>query len=443
MLRFDLIYFLILACLSPFILLKILFDARFRKTFLARLHPNLDVAKQTLNHYSPQNNIWVHAASIGEAGLAAKLIHAWKVKNPSYQFILSVGTLSGFDSFSQNSDIPVILAPLDFSFMIKRVQRRFKASHLILIETEIWPNMIDIMAKIGMVTIVNGRLSDKHYGQYYRIKRLLKQTMRSITHVLAGDNISQQRFFNLGVDQERIHKFGNMKFELPVIAEFEALKQLQSKYKINPQKPVFVAGSIQPEELNTIISAIQKIENHDIQVIIIPRHPEKRHEFKQILDRLNINAFFTAGSDLSNINHKPNQVLVVDEIGVLRLFYQIASVIFVGGSLCNRGGQNMMEAIGFQKPVCVGPFATNFKQEMDLLLQAEGIKIIQDKETLAQFIIFSLDQKSEAEEMALQGYRLIKDNSGALESTIDFLGCAISKFSSRESYESKRDHSIR
>lgn len=440
MLRFDLIYTLFLACLSPLILFKLLFDGRFRKTFLARLHPRLDLASPSLNLHCPANNIWVHAASIGETGLAVKLIQSWKNKNPKNQFLLSVGTLSGFESIAPHTGIPVILAPLDFSFMVKRVQKRFKVSHLILIETEIWPNMIDIMARTGMVSIVNGRLSDRHFGRYNRFKRLLTRTMRSITHVLVGDSISKQRFYDLGVDLVKIKKFGNMKFELPAVAESDTLKQLQIKYKINPQNPVFVAGSIQPEELETIILAIQKTEIYNIQVIVIPRHPEKRHEFKQILDRLNVKTFFTAGNDLCKFDHKSHQVLVIDEIGVLRLFYQIATVIFVGGSLCDRGGQNMMEAVAFQKPVCVGPFATNFKQEMDLLLLAEGIKIIKDKDTLAQFLEFSLTQKSAAKEMAHKGYTLIKENSGALESTIDFLDSAILKFSGREAYESKRDH---
>ncbi|MBT4290222.1 MAG: hypothetical protein HOD92_23095 [Deltaproteobacteria bacterium] len=439
MLRFDLLYILILTCLSPFILLKILLDSKFRKTFLARFKPVIDTPLKTASSESPQKNIWVHAASIGEAGLAVKLIKTWRLKQPNLAFLLTVGTISGLKSVSQKLDVPVILAPLDFSFMVKRIQKRFNTKHLVLIETEIWPNMIHLMSKVGTVTIINGRLSNKHYHRYFRFKWLLKQTLASIKYVLVGNDTSEQRFINLGVSQNRVHKFGNMKFNLPTIAPKTELEQLYLKYQLNKQQPIFVAGSIQPEEIETVISAGQRIEHFDLQLVIVPRHPEKRHEFRRTLERLKVDAIFTSENRTININSSNPQILIVDEIGVLRLFYQIASVIFVGGSLCNRGGQNMMEAIAYQKPVCVGPYATNFKQEMDLLLQAEGVKIIEDSNTLVQFIKFSLTQKKAAEKMAKNGYHLIKENSGALIKSIEFLDGVILKNSSMEYYESKRN----
>lgn len=440
MLRFDLIYVLILACLSPFILAKALLDSRFRQNFFARFKPVMDTSLQNFSHDSPQKNIWIHAASIGEAGLAVKLIQSWRLKQPDLSFLLSIGTLSGLKSVPQKLNIPVILAPLDFSFMVKRVQKQFNLTHLVLIETEIWPNMIQTMSKAGTITIINGRLSNKHYHRYLRFKGLLKQTMQSINHVLAGDDTSGQRFIDLGVPHDRVYKFGNMKFELPTIATKTELDQFQIKYQLNPQLPVFVAGSIQPEELETIISAVQQIEKFDLKLVIVPRHPEKREEFRRILERLKTDAIFTSEDNLKSIENSSHQILIVDEIGVLRIFYQIASVIFVGGSLCNRGGQNMMEAIAYQKPVCVGPFATNFKQEMRLLLQAEGVKIIENRDTLTQFIVYALSQKTAAGEMAKNGYHLIKENSGALKKSIEFLNNVISKNPSMESYESKRNN---
>jgi len=439
MLRFDLIYILILACLSPIILIKILLDSRFRKTFLARLKPAIDTPLKIVSHDSSQKSIWVHAASIGEAGLAVKLIQTWRLKQPHLSFLLTVGTISGLKSVSQKLDIPVILAPLDFSFMVKRIRKRFNAEHLVLIETEIWPNMIHTMSKAGTVTIINGRLSNKHYHRYFRFKGLLKQTMTSIRYVLAGDDTSEQRFVNLGVPQNRVHKFGNMKFELPTIAPKTELEKLHVKYQLNKHQPIFVAGSIQPEEIETIISAVQRIENFDLKLVIVPRHPEKRDEFRRILEGLSVDAVFTSENKPKNIKDSNSQILIVDEIGILRQFYQIASVIFVGGSLCNRGGQNMMEAIAYQKPVCVGPYATNFKQEMNLLLQAEGVKIIENSDMLVQFITFSLTEKTAAGEMAKKGYHLIKENSGALNKSIEFMDSVILKNSDMGSYESKRN----
>jgi len=423
---FDLLYSVLLFILSPFLAVKLLLDPRFRSDFAARFYLETSLPLDVPNHTEP---IWVHAASIGEIRLAIKLIHGWKAVDQDISFLITTNTLQSRDLGRQETSVPVLVAPFDLSPVVSHFIRHTQPAHLILIETEIWPNMIRLMSRRGNVTIVNGRLSDRYIKRYMLAKYLFFRTFSRVDKVLARDQISQERFQNLGMPTEKVICQGNLKFELPPIPEEPSI--LAAKSDIPPgKKPfLFVAGSIQPEELHDLLPAWRSIcsELPEFLMIIIPRHLNKKEEIADILSQYNAGFSFASDGGTVSEQQDGHHIYVIDRMGVLKIWYYLADVIFVGGSLCDRGGQNMVEAVGYQKPVCIGPHATNFKDEVELLSRANGLKIVHNSNELAEFIYLCHNRPEAALEMGKNGFSAIEKQAHALEDNIRLLTEIFSK----------------
>jgi len=415
---FDFFYALLLILVSPAVLIKSIIKRDFRKRVLLRLfinqyyklHTNLEI----------DSSIWVHAASVGEVRLAVRLIKAYKEIVPDQQFVVTTNTIDAFESARKESFFYSFIAPLDFSFPIRRFIKQTHAKHLVLIETEIWPNMIRWMSQKGEVVIINGRLSDRHFNNYLKLKPLLKNTLSRISYVLARDTDSTDRFIQLGISPEQVPCLGNLKFEYPVSPPDETLKQLQQKYQIDQKQFIFVAGSIQPEELIPIVDSWQKLNSQSIKfrLFIIPRHPDKIDEFKKNLERMAVKYYISSQQSYTDELYINNPVHIIDEIGVLLSWYQLGNASFVGGSLCDRGGQNMLEPIGLKKPVCIGPNAVNFKQEVNLLQQADGVQIIHNESDLSGFILKCYQKPDQMTQMGERGYQVIIDQAEAMSKNV-------------------------
>ena len=415
---FDFFYGTLLFVFSPLLVIKQLFNRQFRADFRARLNPGLFVPEQMTADSS--SRIWVHAASIGEIRLAIKVVHAWLAIDSKKSFFITTNTLQSRTLGQKETEVPVLVAPFDFSKVVKRFINLTNPRHLVLIETEIWPNMIRLMSERGSISVVNGRLSDRYFKRYMTGRRLLSKTIASLDWILARDQISVERFKMLGVPADKTLYQGNLKFEIPETPSPESLDLIKSEYRAVVENPLLVAGSVQPEELSQLLQAWKELEVAipEIQMVLIPRHPDKKEEFSRILSQHNIR--YSLASDKSNnsTNDATIRIHIVDQMGVLKSWYYLADVIFVGGSLCDRGGQNMVEAVGYQKPVCIGPFATNFKDEVDLLVQVNGLKIIHNASDLVEFILFSHRQSEQALQMGKRGYHAISEQAHALEANI-------------------------
>lgn len=418
---FDLFYISVFIVLSPLILLKSLLSSEFRKNFLARLTP---LAAPTVNsNQSDSGRIWIHAASVGEVNLALTLIQAFNKFDTSSQFVLTTNTLSGFQIARENSSIPVYIAPLDFSFLLKKFIKVTQVTDLLLIETEIWPNMISLISKTGKIAIANGRLSDRHFNRYLKGRYFLKKTMSRISLVLVGDQTSAKRFIKLGISSRNVSSLGNLKFEVPSYPPADQIAALKQQFFIEDQQFIFVAGSIQPEEMIPLLKAWKILKNKigSLRFFLIPRHPEKREEFIKSLQDFSVSAFFSSQESYRAEYLLENRIHIIDQIGVLKAWYALSKAVFVGGSLCSRGGQNMLEAIGMKKPVCIGPYATNFKQEVDMLQAVEGIRIVEDENELTQFILECYENNKKGKLMGERGYQVLKRQATVLEKNVERL----------------------
>lgn len=418
----DLFYAFLLLLLSPLLLLKSCTDSRFRKTLFAKLRiRNSDLNRiPDLKADMSKKRIWVHGASVGEVSLAIKLIREWQKSERPETFILTTNTLTGLEIARREKDIPSLIAPFDFSFLIRRFLNKSGVRGLILMETEIWPNMIPLSAKKGRIAIVNGRLSDKHIKKYLRFRFFFKKILNKISIVLAGDQQSEERFVQIGIEQEKVRFFGNLKFELPPENPTEILEKIRTEYSLKSDQPLMVAGSIQPEEVPVIYKAWKESRksSSNLRLIMIPRHPDKREAFTKELSALNA-TWYTASREASEKQKAdPDSIQIIDLMGVLKAWYGLADIIFVGGSLCNRGGQNMLEAVALKKAVCIGPFATNFQQEVTILQSGKSLEIVHNETEMAAFIQKMINYPQARNNMAERGYQLIVNHSGALQKNL-------------------------
>ncbi|MFH2128780.1 MAG: glycosyltransferase N-terminal domain-containing protein [bacterium] len=406
-----------LVLFSPLLAFKFLFDRQFRKNFSGRLGPFVPEPVTTSDTQSP--TIWVHAASIGEIRLAIKLIHTWLQTDKEKRFFITTNTIQSKILGERETGIPVLLAPFDFSFSLKKFIRLAKPQHLILIETEIWPNMVRLMAETGQVTIVNARLSDRYFNRYLRAKFLFKKTIAHIDWILARDQISTERFLSLGVPSHRVFNVGNLKYEVPQPPAENVLASIRAACLSSGTRFLFVVGSLQPEELTIILPGwkILQQEVSGFQMVLIPRHPDKRDEFARILTQNRVPHAFSSTKSKPENGDEPH-VCVIDQMGILKSWYFLADAVFVGGSLCDRGGQNMVEAVGFKKPVCIGPYATNFKDEVDLLLSVDGLQIVHNTEELVTFIRSCHQNQAAAVAMGERGYQKIAEQAHALDANV-------------------------
>jgi len=309
---FDLLYGVLLICFSPLWLVRLAIDPTFRRNFLARWQP--------LQHLSGDGSasdpapLWIHAASIGETRLALKLMTAWLQVNPLRRFLLTTNTLSSLAQLSAAPAIAITIAPFDFSALVRRFITRTRVQHLLLIETEIWPNTIRLMAERGRVTIVNGRLSEAYFGRYLRFRFLWRRTLGRIDRVLARDEESGRRFERLGVDRNRVEVLGNLKFEYPSSPPDADVSRARQAFAVTPSQFCFVAGSIQPEETDVIVEAWLQARREitGLRLFIVPRHPEKRDRFRRELTRHTQPFSFTSDSTAADYRTEADRIQVVD-----------------------------------------------------------------------------------------------------------------------------------
>ena len=402
---FSFIYFLIISALSPLLIVKFLFNKTFRSWIIKKSRSPVN------KNFENSAHIWIHAASVGEVTLAISFIKKYFEKSISSKFILTTNTFSGLKSARKHKNISTCLAPFDFCLLIKKFLKNWNIHGLVLVETEIWPNTIQLASKIGPVFLLNGRLSDRNINKYRYISKLLDPIFNNITEIYSGDLISHNRFIELGFSPLKIKFKGNLKFSLANDMNCFSNIKIRKKYNLSENSKVFVAGSIQPEELDVLLPVWLKItkEFPNSKMVLVPRHLEKLHLFKDRFRNLPVSyqhSSINLGLDI--------RVFFLPKIGILRNLYCIADTVFVGGSFCNRGGQNMLEAIVFKKPVSVGPYATNFKQEIELIEKNNGIKVVKKAFELEKFIRNCFENPFFAKEMGMKGFDVIANNQDGM-----------------------------
>ena len=398
--------------------------------------------------------IWIHAVSLGEINATPKLVERLSVKIPGVEFVFSTTTDTGYARAVQlYGRDRVFRFPLDFSFLVNRVLRRVQPSMIVLVELEVWYNLLRSATRRGIpVAVVNGRLTKRSARRLQRLGRPARTMFSQLRWVGAQDADIADRFRQLGVTEDRLEVTSSLKWDSASVADrIDGADALADEVGIDRTRTVWVCGSTGPGEEAMILQAYaqwlsepptgenlpqpllskegdkQPDPRRDEYVaptlVIVPRKPERFDEVARLIAHAGFSCVRRSecreGSRRDTVNEKT--IILGDTMGELRKFYSLADVVFVGRTLVPMGGSDPMEVAAMKKPMVVGPHTDNFQLPVDAFRRADAIRIIESPDALATTIAKILSDKSLADGLAARAREVVLANQGATERTVNAL----------------------
>jgi len=331
--------------------------------------------------------IWVHASSLGEAKAASRLIRS--LEDDGFGVRASTTTLSGRSVFRRElSDMPSNLAPFDHPWCVEAAIRRGRPLLSVLIETELWPNWIAGCARRGVpVVVASGRLSDRSFPRYRRIRRLLGPTLRRIEAVGARTDLDAERFVELGVPEERVRVTGDLKLDPPTEQPALAIDLIRALADV----PVVVGGSTHPDEEIALLDSLDAAEKggSGFVLVLAPRQIERSRALLNLCRDRRRRAHLR--SRLEGRHLVPGEILILDTLGELSAMYATASIAFVGGTLVPVGGHNLVEPVHAGCPVLFGPHFENVRKVVGILEVGRAGECVGDSQGLVHAIVEAFD----------------------------------------------------
>jgi 3-deoxy-D-manno-octulosonic-acid transferase len=415
----DLIYLLAAVAYSPIIIYRAI---RYKR-YLTGWNQRFGI----INRKFPEKKcIWLHAVSVGEVNAAKSIVEELKNTFLDFEIVISTTTDTGFARATNifGEKFKVFYFPLDFSFIMLRAFRRIRPSICLLMEQEVWPNFLHFARQSDVpVVIVNGRISDKAFARYEKLKLISGIIYRKVTLILAQTEEYAQRFITIGTPEDKVIVTGSLKYDTAQTEDkVKGADALAAQLNITDER-LWIAGATGPGEEKILLDVFSKLTTQqqfkDLRLVIVPRKPERFDEVAQLLKDAGFD--FVRYSDIKNTDAKcPDKTPVIlgDTMGDLRKFYSLSTIIFVGRSLVPMGGSDMMEAAALGKPTIFGPHAFNFRQAVDALLEDEGAVMVKDEQDLLQTMQKCLTETDFAQKIAKNGRQVIKKNQGATAKTI-------------------------
>jgi len=370
--------------------------------------------------------IWVHAVSVGEAVAAGVLANGLREALPDYDIVVSTVTPTGQAVARKRfGEEACFYLPLDFSGSVRRALRRTKPDIIILMELEVWPNLIAAASRAGVpVVIVNGRISDKAYPKYLRLKRFIKKSMRRIAAVGAQTEGYAERFRALGVPREDVTVTGSLKYDgVKTGPDPESLACAKEALRVSEGERVLLGASTHRTEELAIARAWRGIPAGERwRLVVCPRHPERVPGVEAELAREGLKTVRrTALRDDPELKVESDAVVVIDTVGELGRICRAADIVFVGGSLIPHGGQNPMDPAGLGKATVFGPHMFNFGEPVEALLAEGGAVQVESGEELAKVVASLAADEPGRKHLGDAGRRAIDSRKGAVGRTVELI----------------------
>jgi 3-deoxy-D-manno-octulosonic-acid transferase len=365
--------------------------------------------------------IWLHSVSVGETRAAATLVQRLREQYPDHQLLLTHTTPTGRAASEQlfGDDVLRAYLPYDYPFAVRRFLRHFRPRIGILLETEIWPNLIHAChAQNIPLLLLNARLSEKSAARYARHASLARVALGELSAIAAQTESDAARLTNLGAGNVSI--MGNLKFDIvpppDMLKLGDELRELFGR-----DRKVFLAASTRAGEEALLLDALYSIDVPQLLTVIVPRHPQRFDEVTALLAQRGTG--FQRRSENRPVTPEV-RVVLGDSMGEMFAYYAACDLAFIGGSLLPFGGQNLIEACAVGKPVLIGPHTYNFTQAGQLAV-AEGAAVrVQDAAELARKVQELFEHPEQAEQMGQAGLHYANSHRGA---TAQALSC-ISRF---------------
>lgn len=366
--------------------------------------------------------IWLHCVSVGETRAAAPLIHALLKQYPQYQILLTHSTPTGRETGHQLFGDKVLRAylPYDTPCAVQRFLRHFQPKIGLLLETELWFNLIATCQHENIpLLLVNARLSERSAAGYAKLDKLVSHALKTLTWIAAQTVQDAQRLKSLGAPHVEV--FGNLKFDVMPPENYQSLGQTLRDL-LGSHRPIFLAASTRDGEETLILKAIQNIQTSQIPnllTVIVPRHPQRFDEVASLLQSQAIS--YVRRSQIQTMINSDISVVLGDSMGEMFTYYAACDFAFIGGSLLDFGGQNLIEPASVGKPVLIGPHTFNFNEVTESAIQAGAAIRINDTLTLSDKIVFLYEHPIEQKKMQEAAIAFTRSSKGATQHTLELI----------------------
>ena len=410
-------------------LVKPLYQSRIRKraTDPEQLQQELT---ERFGPFQPPKNlhaIWFHVVSVGETNAAQPLIeHYLKLGHP----VLVTNTTKTGQARAKSLFLKApyldlfqaVYLPADQKTLIREFYQKYQPKLLLLMETELWPNLLDQAPQFNVPTVLlNARLSEKSAKGYTKVKGLTRGMLQQLTQLLAQDIATQQRYIQLGIAAEKTQVLGNIKFDITAPERFiQQADQLTQEWQLGGRKIVTLASTHAPEE-KEILSALKAALEADPKLvcIVVPRHPERFDEVFQAAQSLGLKI---QRRSLGQHIKADTQVYLADSMGEMWLWYALSQACYVGGSLNEPGGgHNILEPIALNVPTVLGKNYFNFQTIVDEFVQADAVAVVQDAQQAAEVLLELLQDPLKAENLNAAAQQIMQLNTGSLAKHIQVI----------------------
>ncbi len=426
---FPLVFLLLL----PQFLLRMYKRGGYRNGFLQRFGLYQAAVLERL-HSRPR--IWIHAVSVGEVQIALRFIRALRETQNALAFVLTTNTSTGHAIAAAQlaADDVLLYFPVDFPLIMRRALGHLRPRALVLVEGELWPNLLRLTHQSRIpIMLLNGRLSAHSYHNYRKVRPLVKQVLKCFALCCMQGTEDARRISELGADPGKIRVMGSAKYDITEPTRTDAnpvcALLLQAGFTANTRW--LVGGSTWPGEETILVNLYKKLHAHDPQarLVLVPRHAERRQAVIDDIRRAGcsvtlwseLKAAQTANTFGNHAELVKSDVLLVDTTGELKFFYALATVIFVGKSLTSHGGQNVIEAAVFAKPIVIGPYTENFTTIIADFRAANALLQVPDTETLGRVITELWTDSQTALAYGERARQVVKTKAGAIRASAECL----------------------
>ena len=418
-LLYSLLTLLVFLVVSPYFLYQ---AVRYKK-YVGSLGQRLGYLPITFN-VDGEESIWIHAVSVGEALTARALVADLKARYPRLRLFLSTTTIAGQQVARRNLQQvdAVFYFPFDWAFIVRRTLNIVKPRLFVMMETEIWPNLLRTSRARGIKTVmINGRISSRSYPRYRLVRPFFRRVLADVDRFCMQSEESARRLIDLGADPSRVTVTGSLKFDslqIPMpTSHGKPRERVLRFFRLSPNRIVIVAGSTVRGEEAAVLRAFGRIKATmpGAIAILAPRQPERFVEAERLAREA---GFVTARRSDLPIDTEPRaDVVILDTFGELAQLYQIATAVFVGGSLVNQGGHNILEPAIFGKPILFGPHMDNFREIADTFVTSGAAMQVQSERELEEGLLTIVSDPVRRARLGAAARALVEANRGAKDKT--------------------------
>lgn len=425
------VYSLLLTVGFIVLLPRFLFDAFQHGKYVAGFRERLGKLSGIESHRRPV--VWIHCVSVGESQAARPLVRSIRQRFPNHVLVISTTTLTGQNlarELFKHEAARIFYFPFDWRWTVRRALKAINPSAVLIMETELWPGFLLEAHRQGIpVAIVNGRISQQSFRRYKWIRGFVSQVLECLRVGIMQTEADAERIRCLGLPADKVFVSGNLKFDAGAMPSSSTLAgELQRRFNIADAAPLILAASTHAPEERIMLEAFHRLKNSSsqkIRLLLAPRHPERFADVASLLDDSGLT--WTRRSDPSSAIDQTCDAILLDTIGELPAIYSLAAVVFVGGSIANSGGHNILEPAAVGAAIVTGPHTHNFDgivtvfAENHAIVQLPVLSAGQADSALENVFSELLNDKGHRRELGQRAKHLVAQNQGATERTLDLL----------------------